>query len=285
VKDSNKEINLPDIRNVLSLLVREKASFNKETYTIKEWIKEHRKNIRENSQLIKNKSNKNDIKILITILRDLLIRAMKGESGEKVFNELQKSIKTKKDLYHNNYVQILKRASYRWGPKNGAKVITDVVNILKNEFSWNWESYFKKAEKYSEINYPQDILLKVKNVNFKVRDLALSNFNKNYVANDLHVVRVMTRIGLLCYGFDLLEDKDLEMGNNPGNPKNYLFLHKLILKLSKLTNSQYSPVDLDRIFWHFGRAICSSEPKCFKCPINNMCLTGKYRKKTICNTI
>ncbi len=101
----------------------------------------------------------------------------------------------------------------------------------------------------------------------------------------MHVVRVMTRIGLLCYGFDLLQDNKLEMGNNPGNPKNYLFLHKLILKLSKLTDNKYSPVDLDRIFWHFGRAICRSEPKCSECPINNMCLTGKYRKKTICNTI
>jgi endonuclease III len=285
VKNSYKEINLPDIKNVLPLLVKVKTSYDGKTCTIIEWIKEHRKNILKNSQLIKNKSDKNDIKILISILRDLLIRAMQGERGGKVFNELQKSIKTKQDLNHKNYVQILKRANYRWGPENGAKVLTAVVNIFKNEFKWNWKTYFKEAEKHSEINYPQDKLLKTKNVSFKVRDLALSNFNQNFVANDLHVVRVMTRIGLLCYGFDLLKENNVEMGNNPADEKNYLFLHKLILKLSKLMDSKYSPADLDRIFWYFGRAICGSETKCSICPINNMCLTGKYRKQTICNTI
>ncbi len=88
---------------------------------------------------------------------------------------------------------------------------------------------------------------------------------------------MMTRIGLLCYGFDLLQDNNLEMGNNPANEKNYLFLHKRILKLSKLTDNKYSPADLDRIFWHFGRAICGNKTNCSKCSINNMCLTGKYR--------
>jgi hypothetical protein len=56
-----------------------------------------------------------------------------------------------------------------------------------------------------------------------LRDLALSSFNSNYVANDLHVVRVITRTGLLNYGFDLLENGELETGNNPFNKKIQLF--------------------------------------------------------------
>ena len=85
----------------------------------------------------------------------------------------------------------------------------------------------------------------------------------------------MTRMGILNYGFTLLKDKNLEMGNNPGNEKNYLFLYRLILKLSSLTKNKYSPVDLDRIFWHLGRSLCGSRPKCINCPINEVCLTGK----------
>ena len=84
----------------------------------------------------------------------------------------------------------------------------------------------------------------------------------------------MTRIGLLNYGFDLLSDPNVEMGNNPSDDKNYLFLKKLVLKFCKLMNNKYSPSDFDKIFWHYGRTICSSKPKCLKCLINNYCLTG-----------
>ncbi|MFH1861332.1 MAG: hypothetical protein ABH878_00840, partial [bacterium] len=157
-----------------------------------------------------------------------------------------------------------------------AKVIREVVNIFEKRYRWDWKVYFDKAEQYAKSNFLQDELLKIKNVSFKVRDLALSGFNPNYVANDLHVVRVMSRIGLLNYGFSLLDDKYLEMGNNPANRNNYLFLRKLVLELSRLSD-EYSPADLDRIFWNFGRSICKAKPECPRCPINNQCLTGMFR--------
>jgi hypothetical protein len=115
----------------------------------------------------------------------------------------------------------------------------------------------------------------------KLRDLALSNFSPHYAAFDLHVTRVLTRIGWLNYGFPLVGNNDLEMGNNPGNGKNYLFLHSLFVLLSSMTGSKYTPVDLDRIFWHLGKSTCGAKTTCFGCPIKEECLTGKYRTGNI----
>ena len=273
------EINIPEIKSVLPPIIEIEAPFNGESHTIKEWVEKHRRYIQRNKQLVANKSDKNDIEILISFLTDLLIRAMRGERGERIRYELQRSIRTKEDLTYDNYKNLLERAQYRWGTETGAKVITATVEIFEHKYDWEWSAYFDEAEKYAESNFAQDDLLKIKNVSFKVRDLALSSFSPNYVANDLHVVRVMTRIGLLNYGFSLLGDRDIEMGNNPANKKNYLFLHKLVLELSKSTGGEYSPADLDRILWNFGRSKCSATPECSRCPISTQCLTGKYRNQ------
>lgn len=272
------ELKLPEINEIIKKIIELKASFNGKSQKIEDWLKEHRDQIKENQRLIKRKSDESDIKILLSFLRDLLIRAIKGERGNIVYEELQKSIRSKQDLNKENYQQIMLRARYRWGPEVGKQVISDVVNIFAYQLNWEWEKYFERAEESHETNFQEDELLKIKHVKLKVRDLALSNFNPNYVANDLHVVRVITRIGLLNYGFDLLRENKLEMGNNPSNIKNYLFLHRLVHKLSKLTNKSYSVADLDRIFWIFGKSICGTKPKCSQCSIKNLCLTGQYKQ-------
>jgi endonuclease III len=271
------EISVPEIKSIIPLIVEVEASFKEESHIIKEWMEKHRQSIQYNKQLILNKSEQNDVKILVSLLTDLLIRAMRGERGDTLNKELRRSIHTKQDLTYENYLDLLKRANYRWGATTGAQVIMDVVNIFENRYGWDWKVYFDEVDRHAESNFLQDKLLEIKYIDFKVRDLALSSFNPNYVANDLHVVRVISRIGLLNCGFDLLGDNNLEMGNNPTNRKNYLFLHKLALKLSKLTDDEYSPADLDRIFWNFGRSICNANPKCLKCPIKNQCLTGRHR--------
>lgn len=270
------QIRLPDVNEVLAKLVEVEASFHGETKKIKDWVQEHRDYIGKNNRLIENKSDGNDIKILLSILRDLLVRAMTGEKGMEVFEQLQKSIRTKLDLNEKNYRRILERANYRWGVDSGQKVISGVVDLFKNKLDWEWKVYFDNAEEHHKTNFQDDELLRIKNIGFKVRDLSLSSFNSNYVANDLHVVRVMTRIGLLNYGFDLLKDASLEMGNNAANNKNYLFLHQLVLKLSGITHNKYTPADIDRIFWHFGKSVCGSKPRCNSCPVNDSCLTGLY---------
>ncbi len=271
-------LELPNINDILEKMVTVTLSFDGRQNAISEWLQRHRKTLKSNQKLIIHQSEKNDIKILLSMLRDLLVRATKGERGNMVYVEFLKTIKCKKDLTTQNYKTILTNAQYRWGIATGTQVISDVVKLFAKRLKWNWRVYFDAAEKYHKTNFQQDELLKVKHVGYKVRDLALSSFNRNYVANDLHVVRVMTRLGLLNYGFDLLSDSSLEMGNNPGNIKNYLFLHRLVLKLSKLTHGQYFPADLDKVFWSFGKSICQGRPKCTSCPIKKLCLTGKSKK-------
>ncbi|MHC4123233.1 MAG: hypothetical protein ACYSSI_06635 [Planctomycetota bacterium] len=270
---------LPNINDLLEKMVTVNLSFDGREDAISEWLQGHRKTLKNNQKLYINKSEKNDIKILLSMLRDLLVRATMGERGNMVYVELIRTIKRKKDLTTHNYKKILSKAQYRWGIATGTQVISDVVDFFAKKLNWKWRVYFDAAEKYHETNFQQDELLKVKNIGYKVRDLALSNFNHNYVANDLHVVRVMTRLGLLNYGFDLLSDSSLEMGNNPGNTKNYLFLHKLAVKLAKLTKGKYFPADLDRVFWFFGKSICRNKPKCNSCPVKKLCLTGQYQKR------
>jgi endonuclease III len=274
-------INIAEIKDIIPPILELKSTDNGKTQIIKKWVDEQRKGIRHHRQWVTNKSDENDIKIITDLLPNLLMRSMRGERGYPIGYELREAINSKQDLNYDNYVSLLQKAGYRWGPQVGAQVITDAVEIFKNKYGWNFALYFEEVERHVDSNFQTDELLTIKNIGFKVRDLALSNFNPNYVANDLHIVRTTTRIGLWNYGFDLLGDDNLEMGTNPSNEKNYLFLHKLVLKLSKLTDSEYSPVDLDRILWHFGRSVCKVKPQCSLCPINNHCLTGKHGNKKV----
>ncbi len=272
------EIRIPDINEICSKITRINAKFNGETKSINEWVLKCREDINKNNLLLKEKSNENDMRILKIILQSVLIRAMKGEVSEKIRVLLEENLKTKEDLILENYKKIVD--NYRWGIDKGAQVISDVVSFFREKLNWDFVEYFQRAKEDYENNFQKDKIKQIKHIGFKLRDLALSNFNENYAANDLHVVRVITRIGLLNEGFNIecLKSGSLEMGNNPSDEKQYLFLHKLILRLSKLTKgtfNEYSPVDLDRIFWHFGRTVCKSTPNCNNCPIKDICLTGK----------
>ncbi len=231
----------------------------------------------KNQLMLAVKSPVNDIAILNIFLCNLLVRAIKGEMGLRVYEELLTTIKDKTDLKESNYRMLLKKANYRWGVDDGSRVISDVVRCVNDEFRWDWQSYIKQADNQKGNNYQNDPMLRIKNVGFKLRDLALSNFSPHYAAFDLHVSRVLTRIGWLNYGFSLLGDNDLEMGNNPGNDKNYLFLHSLFVLLARMTEDKYTPVDLDRIFWHLGKSKCGAKTRCGSCPIKGECLTGKHR--------
>ena len=274
------KLEVPEINKIIPLMLEVYSNYDGKEMQIHNWVERHRKHIKSNIALLSRRSDKNDIEILNLLLAALLIRAMKGEAGRKISISINRSIRSKSDLKFSVYLKLLEKAQYRWGAAKGAETIKNVVKIFEKEYQWRWKAYFDEADKYAEINFPQDKLLQINNIGMKVRDLALSSFSEKYVANDLHVVRVMTRIGLLNYGFDLIVNNDLEMGNNPGNEKNYLFLHKLVLKLSKELKNKFTPVDLDRIFWHFGRTVCSSNSKCDICPIKRQCLSGRYKNNS-----
>lgn len=265
-------INLPDIKDIMPRILEIESDFKEKKQKIIKWTEEQKIRINENALLFKEKSKQNDIKIFNIFLPCLLAKNISGNSVERLSNNFAEKIKTQKDLTDDNFQKIIRESRYRW--ESGRQVITDFVDWL-NKNNWDWKKYFEDVEKNKNDNFQQDPLLKIKNIKLKVRDLALSEFNKDYIAFDLHIVRVMTRIGLLNYGFELLIDKNLEMGNNPSDIKQYLFLHKLSMKLSNLLDKKISLAELDRIFWHFGRTICKNKPQCNKCPINDICLTGK----------
>lgn len=177
-------------------------------------------------------------------------------------------------------MEVFDGVDYRWKAKTGSEVIGNVVKYFELELKWDWGKYIDEAEPQKDNNYKDDKLLKIKYIGFKLRDLALSNFSPHYAAFDLHVTRVLTRLGWLNYGFSCLGNTNLEMGNNSRNHKNYIFLHKLFILLSEMTKKtkiKYTPVDIDRIFWHLGRSLCGDITECNDCPIAGECLTGKSR--------
>jgi hypothetical protein len=155
--------------------------------------------------------------------------------------------------------------------------MVDVLKVVADRFCWDWGSYLAMAEYSRETNFLDDPILGIKHVGFKVRDLALSNFCSWYPAFDLHVTRVATRLGWISYGFGLLGDDRLEMGNNPGNNRQYLFLHRLFLLLADVTKGRFTPTDIDRILWHMGRTVCGTTPDCDRCPLKMDCPTGIHR--------
>lgn len=265
------KLTVPDINQIIFRILKVESTFGSEEIHPSLGYVRRKQNIegcRKSylRQLLQNRRAK-PIQIFNIFAMNLLLRAMLGEKGADIFREMNKVFKTFKDITENKANTVSKKAKYRWGVENGTKVILGAKKVLFEEYQGNWGKYFREAEdKYKE-NFPDDPFLNVSNVGFKVRDLALSCFSKLYSANDLHVVRVLTRTGLLVYGYG-----NINIGTNPGDEKNYIFLRDLIIKLSE--KSGYSPGELDRIFWHFGRGVCNARPNCEECPVRNMCLTS-----------
>jgi len=264
------QIELPDINLLIKKILPVKSSFigdyihpalgKTATQTIEQWRLNYLKELKLNNSF----DNVNKFKVFVT---SLLLRATSGESGGKLYDALNNNVKKFSGLNRENIRKILRDSGYRFKDK-GVEPILNTKKLLFNKYNGNWDEYFREAKEKYKNNFSEDDFLKIKGVGFKVRDLALSCFLKEYSANDFHVVNVLVRTGLVLYGYG-----DLNFGTNPNNQKNYLFLRNLIIKISKQTH--YSPGEIDRIFWHFGRAICKSEPLCEECPIKNVCLTYK----------
>ena len=158
---------------------------------------------------------------------------------------------------------------YRFPPQ-GLETILRFRDLFFKRYQGRWGVYLNEAKTKYKDNFVEDEFLSIKGVGLKVRDLALSCFLKEYSANDVHVVRVLVRTGLFVYGYG-----DIDIGTNPNKKEDYLFMRKLIIRLSG--ESDFSPGELDRIFWHFGRTICKKKPDCQKCLVKNDCLTYKNK--------
>jgi len=154
----------------------------------------------------------------------------------------------------------LKRMRYRFPPR-GARKIEEVAGVFLDKFNGDWSQYFRKARNYP---YTEDPFLDVYHVARKTRDLAVSNFVLEYPTIDVHVARVLRRSGLVCHCYGL--GIELKTSERDG----YEELSQLCVELSRQISVK--PVQLDRALWHFGRSVCSSKPKCDKCPATSICM-------------
>lgn len=263
-----KTVSYPNLKEVIKPILGVKATINGRTQTIEEWRKEYLRQLQVNRE-------KSSIQIFNTFASALLERQMGGESYNKRIQLLNERIKEYKDITRENISKILKETGYRW-PDKGVEVCLKLKELTEKNF--DWKTYFNKAEKEYENNFVDDPFLRIKYVgttgSFKVRDFALSEFSKYYLANDLHIVRLIKRTGLLIEGYG-----DYNLGTNQSDPKDYLFLKRLAIKLAKDSgwgsDEGYSLGEIDKIFWHFGRTICKAKPSCEECPIKSVCLTGR----------
>jgi endonuclease III len=262
-----------DIKALIENILPVKASFTEDpgrpeseratSQSIEQWRLSYLKELDVNNSL-------NDIEKFKVFITSLLLRANRGEVGQRLYKAFNGRINDFNDLDGKTVEIVLKDAGYRF-PSKGLETVLDTKKLLLDKYQGNWNGYFKEAKENYRNNFPEDDILKIKGVGFKVRDLALSCFLKEYSANDFHVVDVLVRTGLILYSYG-----DLNFGTNPNNNENYLFLRNLIINISEQT--PYSPGEIDRIFWHFGRAICKSKPSCEKCPVKEICLTYRNKK-------
>ncbi len=265
----------PDALEVFEILQPLETELSGNKRSIKSWIEKSKINILSNRNYINVSSEESKLQVFKILIADFLMRAMKGERGSPIRQALNNGINSFTDLKYENILLTLKESQYRWGPERGAATIMQVIKIIEEKYNWDWSKYFQLVDNNGYNNFADDPFLEVSNIAFKVRDLGLSNFSNQYAAFDLHVVRITFRLGLIAHGYDLFPNNQIEIGSNPSNPKQYLFLHKLFMKFYENSNYKITPLDMDRTLWHFGRTICKVEPLCHFCPLNNICPSYK----------
>ena len=123
--------------------------------------------------------------------------------------------------------------------------MNSVLGFYISQVRGNWQKYFSEAEENRKDNFLSDKLLLIKGIGLKVRNLALSNFSPHFVAVDIHVGRVIDRIGFFR---DRINSRKM----------NLRYLYSFVTALAEETEYQYSETDFDRIFWHFGKIFFSN---------------------------
>lgn len=263
------EFPVPEPNDVLARMADVRARLGGNEWSIAEWRARYRE------ELAANRSQ-SDIGIFNRFVNSLLERAMLGEAWFRRARVLQQVFVSYDAVTEESAREVLRTSGYRWGPEKGAAVIVAAKGIVTRG-GFTWEQHIRRAEDRYESDFQDDAFLSIANVNFKTRDLALSELSDRFVAIDLHVVRVTSRTGLLLHGYgDPWITTDVSKSDGQG----YLFFHDLILKLARRTGwpaAGHSPGEIDRMFWHFGRAVCKAVPGCQGCPVAGTCLTSLGR--------
>ena len=256
------EIQVPEPTDVLIGIADLEADLDGDKRTIAQWREWYREDLTTARQ-------KPSLSIFCRFVNSLLERATSAESWRRRLEGFQKSFVSFEAITDESVSKVLVEAGYRF-PKDGLVVVKEVKGIVTAP-TFTWSSYIEQAEQFYETNFPEDPFLRVRGIGFKTRDLALSELSDRFAAMDLHVVRVISRTGLLVHGYGIPT-----ISTDVSKKSGYMFFHALILKLARRTGwpgSGYSPGEIDRMIGNFGRAVCNDRPGCRSCPLAETCLT------------
>ena len=260
---------VPEPSDALARMAEVRSEVNGEERRISDWRDRYR------DDLVANR-RRPGVAIFSRFVNNLLERAMLGEAWHRRQRVFKRAFVSYDAVTNQTARQALEASGYRWGPENGAAVIMAAKYIVMGG-GFTWRQYIRRAEERYESDFQDDAFLKIDNVGFKTRDLALSELSDRFVAIDLHVVRVTSRTGLLLHGYG---DPRITTDVGKSDGHGYRFFHDLMLKLAGRTgwpSTGYSPGEIDRMLWHFGRTICMATPLCRDCPLTGTCLTAVAR--------
>lgn len=258
------EIHVPEPSDVLARIADVPAELSGDRRTIAQWREFYREELTTARQ-------KPPLFIFLRFVNGLLERAMRGETWQRRMDAFERRLASFDAITDESVSKVLGEVRYRF-PKDGLAVVMEAKRIATGPM-FTWSSYVKEAEQFYETDFPQDQFLDIRGVRFKTRDLALSDLSDRFAAMDLHVVRVVSRTGLLAHGYG---NKDIS--TDVSQDHGYMFFHALMLKLARRTGwpgSGYSPGDIDRMIWNFGRAVCKNKPDCASCALAEICLTSR----------
>jgi len=269
------EIDVPEPSDVLTRIANVEAEDGGIRRSIAQWREWYREDLTTAPQ-------KPPLSIFCRFVNSLLERAITATSWKRRLEGFQKSFVSFKAITDESVSKVLDETGYRF-PEDGLTVVRKAKEIATAP-TFTWSSYIEKAEQFYETDFPDDLFRRIRCVGFKTRDLALSELSDRFAAMDVHLVRVISRTGLLLHGYGVMDastEVAKDISTDVGKDSGYLFFHALILKLARRTGwpgSGYSPGEIDRMIWNFGRTVCNNSPNCKPCPLAGICLTSKWSK-------
>jgi endonuclease III len=266
----NKSYNPPKFSDVIKLLLSLELTWEGKSYTIDEW--------REKA-LWEVENNRKQSKISIFNRFTSALQEGYGARGDQYGRRIElmnRTIRDFSDVTIEKIDEVLTKNRF-YLKSRGIEIALSVKRIVE-VYDFEWKHYFQEAELQYESSYKNDKFLRIRGVGSKTRDFALSEFSNCYCAIDRNIARVIWRTGLLLHGYG-----QSDFGTSP--TENYHFLQRLLIQFSKESgwspgsHQGYSLKEIDAMLWFFSneQGICKNKPDCFRCPLNDICLTFQKR--------
>lgn len=226
--------------------------------TVRQHVNDQMLDIETSSKL----SNSEKFRVFIGKFLYVQIRS---ETAERVMEHLRSSFNTPNELATANadsLVTKFRQLGYRFPDK--ARTLIEISKILVDRFDDKIDEYIVFADR----NYYNDLILQVKGVGFKTRDIALSSFTAKYSLVDVHIANVLSRTGLVMRAYLYR----LKLTTDRNDENNYLEMTKLLRELAE--EAKMMPFEFDQTLWFFGKDYCSPM-NCDKCPVKK-CVTKGF---------